>query len=664
VGGKESAGDADAMIARFLVCLMLLCQTVQAANNWYASPNGSPFGSGSTGSPFDLRTALTRTNSIVAGDTLWLYGGIYTTNIPQGYVAPPTANPNAGWLFKSYLRGSLANPIFVRSLSKTNIARIDGGASLPAYFYNAPERPVLMVGDPNESVWGTYNIFQDIEFYSSSTSSRLSGGNSDAPADIPRCDGPYNYGLGSGFVNCRFHDMTTGGSTWAQNVGGFFYGCLFWNNGWQGTPNAHGHNIYAQGRSAAGGLTKSITRNLFSYPYQLNIQHYGSSAAEISHFRTTQNGFIGTPDGSHGVVLLGTLNGGLANRLQDDQVTDNWSYGAGMEMYYHADANAYQDAVFANNYVANGYFHVSSWKSAVITNNTFLETVAGLTAVSLVTNGTFLPWNYDRNTYVLSGLTESAWRVEGLAPTGFTGWKALTGYEANSVLGTTLPVANYMVLLPNAYDPNRANLIVYNWTLAPNVTVSVASFGWAPGSNYTLTQSQDPLSDVVTGTVSGGSTITVNMLAAAHTVAIPYGDVVALGPTTFPRFGQFIIDVSAAVPPPPITNSVTLTVASSNPSSGVFIQMAGADINGASNGSTAFIRHPLTNSITMLTAPLRSAIGTTFQKWQRNGVDYENNLSTSFTNSANTTMTAIYLSLGPVPSATLPMISYRRGARQ
>lgn len=159
------------------------------------------------------------------------------------------------------------------------------------------------------------------------------------------------------------------------------------------------------------------------------------------------------------------------------------------------------------------------------------------------------------------------------------------------------------------------------------------------------------------------------MRAASHSVAIPYGDTIATAPMTFPDFGAFVLQrlgsSTNVPPPPPPPTTVTLIVNSSNPPGGVQIQMAPADANGASNGGTPFSRQVVTNTITMLTAPLRSAPGTTFQKWRRNGVDYENNLSTTFTNNASTTMQAIYLSLGPTPPANnSPMISYRRGARQ
>jgi len=634
----------------FLCALLLDLPSARAASNWYAATNGAPANSGSFASPWDLRTALTKTNSIVAGDTLWLLGGIYSTNTPQGYVT----NSNAGWTFKSYLIGTAANPIYIRSYTNNNLARWDGWQSQLQYGWQSCARPILAIGDPNIPSVGTYNIFMDMEFYSSSTEVRFSGDNSDFPTSLQRSDGVYIYGPGSMLVNCKIHDLTTGGSSWAHNVGGGFYGCEFWANGWQGTPNAHGHNIYTQSRISAGGLLKTIARCLFSFPYKNNIQAYGSSTigVEISHYRITQNAFIGTDDSAHGVILLGTLSGGAANRLQDNVVSNNWTFGGCVEMYYHADPTAYADLRFTDNYLVNSYFHVSSWQSAVITNNLFFETSAGLTSISLVTNTTFVPWTFDRNSYVLADVAEQAFRVEYHAPSAIGPWRTLTGYEPNSVVSATLPAStNYVILLANAFDTNRANLLLYNWTGASTIAVDVTGLGWPVGAAYTLSQSQDPLGDVAAGTITATNTILVDMQAASHSVAIPYGDTVALGTTTFPRYGQFALrNTTTAAPPPPPTAFI-LSVASSNPASGTPVTASPADNAGASNGQTPFTRDNNSGIITTLTAPASLIAGKLFEKWQYNGATYSNAPGITITNTAAITMTAVYTN-APTPQTT------------
>jgi subtilisin family serine protease len=95
----------------------------------------------------------------------------------------------------------------------------------------------------------------------------------------------------------------------------------------------------------------------------------------------------------------------------------------------------------------------------------------------------------------------------------------------------------------------------------------------------------------------------------------------------------------------------TLTVASSNPNSGVSITVSPNDNNSQGNGTTQFTRvYDATTSVN-LTAPA-TAGGNPFQKWQRDGVDFAATLATSVTIDNNHTMTAIY-----VPPRTLTVAS-------
>jgi hypothetical protein len=85
-----------------------------------------------------------------------------------------------------------------------------------------------------------------------------------------------------------------------------------------------------------------------------------------------------------------------------------------------------------------------------------------------------------------------------------------------------------------------------------------------------------------------------------------------------------------------------LTVASSNPASGVNITVTPNDIAGLGNGTTQFTRTYNPGSTVTLTAPA-TAGGNNFQRWQRDGVDWSGNLSTSLVMAGNHTMTAIYV---------------------
>lgn len=102
--------------------------------------------------------------------------------------------------------------------------------------------------------------------------------------------------------------------------------------------------------------------------------------------------------------------------------------------------------------------------------------------------------------------------------------------------------------------------------------------------------------------------------------------------------GPYTLTLSGLAPPTPRT----LTVASSNPASGVNITVTPSDNGGLGNGTTLFTRTYNQNTTVTLTAPA-IASGNNFQKWQRDGVDLTTNQSASVVMGADHTMTAVYV---------------------
>ena len=90
----------------------------------------------------------------------------------------------------------------------------------------------------------------------------------------------------------------------------------------------------------------------------------------------------------------------------------------------------------------------------------------------------------------------------------------------------------------------------------------------------------------------------------------------------------------------------TLTVASSNPSSGVNITVTPADNSSLGNGATPFARTYNDGIVVNLTAPA-TAGGNNFLKWQRDGVDWATTPATSITIDADRTITAVYVTPTP-----------------
>ena len=82
-----------------------------------------------------------------------------------------------------------------------------------------------------------------------------------------------------------------------------------------------------------------------------------------------------------------------------------------------------------------------------------------------------------------------------------------------------------------------------------------------------------------------------------------------------------------------------MTVASSNPASGVSITVSPNDNSSQGNGTTQFTRTYNNNTVVSLTA-LATASGNNFQKWLKDGADFANNnvLNVSVTMDANHTI--------------------------
>ena len=116
--------------------------------------------------------------------------------------------------------------------------------------------------------------------------------------------------------------------------------------------------------------------------------------------------------------------------------------------------------------------------------------------------------------------------------------------------------------------------------------------------------------------------------------------------------GSYSLTLSAPVPR-------TLTVASSNPSSGIGVTVIPADNNGLSNGTTPFTRSYNQFTTVTLIAPATDGGNLIFLKWLRDGADLSSSSVASVTMDADHTVTAVY---GPPPTFVLTVASTNPGS--
>ena len=131
----------------------------------------------------------------------------------------------------------------------------------------------------------------------------------------------------------------------------------------------------------------------------------------------------------------------------------------------------------------------------------------------------------------------------------------------------------------------------------------------------------------------GASVATI--LTALQQTGVPLTDSRLFG-VPIPRI-RIAHALAALTPAPPRT----LMVASTNPANGAVITMSPVDTGGQGSGTTSFSRVYPENSVVSLTASA-TAGGNTFQKWQRDGVDFATSPNVQVTVDADHTLQAVY----------------------
>lgn len=222
----------------------------------------------------------------------------------------------------------------------------------------------------------------------------------------------------------------------------------------------------------------------------------------------------------------------------------------------------------------------------------------------------------------------------------------------------TLPVTGTYTIWANAFDPLDTTG-TYSLTLSAPVqrTVTIASSN--PNSGISVQVIPSDNNGLSTGTTQFTRTYdqntTITLIApsfAGDLIFVKWLKDGADWSTSNATGVQMDVDhtMTAVYGPKP---TFVLTVASSNPSSGVSIEVSE---NGGlgSNGTTQFTRTYTSSAAVDLKAPLSAGGDSYFLKWQRNGVDVTTNRAVREFVNSNVTMTAVYVTIPapPPPSPT------------
>lgn len=260
-------------------------------------------------------------------------------------------------------------------------------------------------------------------------------------------------GTGCKFINLYIHENYGGGvGWWLGSKDGEMYGCVIVNNGWKGPDRNHGHCIYTQNDDGVKTIRNNILKTRWGNG-QYSMHAYGSARAYVNNFLIEQNiaygpasFLVGGGRPSHGIRVL-----------------NNYVHGHGMQIGYSAPEN--EDAEIVGNLVVRGGISINRYKKVLAKDNTVIG--------------------------------------------GGIGFNNCQGVEQeNNRLLNQPPADPVIVLQPNAYDPNRANLAIFNFAKAEQVAVNVADF-LKPGEVYRLMDPEDLYGEPVAKGTCEGPTISV-----------------------------------------------------------------------------------------------------------------------------------------------------------
>jgi hypothetical protein len=314
------------------------------------------------------------------------------------------------------------------------------------------------------------------------------------------------------------------------------YGCLIYYNGYDFEDRGHGHAIYSQNVEGA----KYVRDNIMFGQYSHGIHAY-TEGGEIDDFVmegniSFENGVISTISGRTRNLLVGgapiAANPQLrANYTWFDRTIDE---GTSCDIGYGAGTS---NAIAEDNVCVGGgvSFRVLG-EPMSIAGNTFVGPVEGYDAMD---------------------------------------------FPDNDVHFDTTPRGVMSFVRPNAYDPDRAHLVVFNWDLADTVDVDLSAF-LADGDGFELRDAQNYFGDpVLTGTYDGPAAIPMTPGPAAEVIGTPATPYVH----TSAEFGAFVLLRTEAGPGG--TDDGTGSESGDVDESGDATAASAEDVGDASAGETA-----------------------------------------------------------------------------
>lgn len=303
-------------------------------------------------------------------------------------------------------------------------------------------------------------------------------------AGVPRGIGVNIFGTKIRLVNLVIHDNAGGIGSWSTSdpADSEIYGCLIYYEGWDAPDRGHGHAVYIQNQNGYKRVSDNIMFAQFSYGIHAYTEKGYLNNLAFDGNISFCNGILSQVSGLATNILVGGYR-----IAQNPELTSNYTYKGANNLGYSAGSN---NAVVRDNYLIGGLTVVKPTNLS-LSNNTFYGGTSGIDKSV-----------YSNNTYL-----------------------------------TTKPTGVKIIIRPNAYEPGRANIIVYNWDLKDTVQVDVSKV-LRQGDRFEVRNAQDFFGAPVLSGTYDGQPLTLPMKGL--TMAKPVGVDRDL-PTTWPEFNVFIL---------------------------------------------------------------------------------------------------------------------------
>lgn len=365
-------------------------------------------------------------------------------------------------------------------------AKAAGAADAPIQYRAVPGERVIFDGASSseastEFFGASYTHFYGIELTSSARKS-MAQPNTASP-QIGNVGGwafPTRR-IGAKFINGFIHGTSGGISGDGSDE---VYGTAIWNVGFDSFDRIHGGGSYSRHHDYAMGGTKLYADNLFGAVVRYGMHSWGEENSEFT-----------------------------------------WRGNA----FYNGQQIAWDNAPTTNSVIENNYWSPLSGRVSLgyryfipgpaVRNNVFgdvqlkASSVQEFTGNRIVKGALFYPHSSDctlgsstiaRNEYYLT--TKMPVGADGGCVSSrytFDQWQAL-GHDIDGAASASLPTGTWTYVRPNAYEPGRANVVIYNWDELDLVDVDLSSVLNA-GDGFEISGILDPLTPILSGIYEGGS---------------------------------------------------------------------------------------------------------------------------------------------------------------